>query len=182
MSANEAISELTKSVQQHTDTTQNFLNEADERITAKEQDVEKAISNMSLLGNGSARTTVINAANHVSYELGSTFIHLKLPFKTTLDTSMFHLHIRGYAYAEGNIVDATIVRYCNKSTSSILNGQTKGSHTPTIYKGTDDYVYVRLTIADQNHLTFTVDTTRIGVGKLIGRGDIEVINSTKETL
>lgn len=46
MSANEAINELTKSVHQHTDTTQNFLNEADSRIATKEKQVDDKIAEM----------------------------------------------------------------------------------------------------------------------------------------
>lgn len=85
MSANEAIEQLTQSVQQHTDTTQRFLNEADGRIAAKEQQVDDFIQgargeypfyrltkNQRLLGTSGSPPDFWFSASGVEYTLVET--------------------------------------------------------------------------------------------------------------
>ncbi|WP_025821939.1 hypothetical protein [Shewanella marina] len=135
-----------------------------------------------VLGDGGRGSTVINAANFFTTEHGSCYLHFKLPLKADEDHEMIHLRVRGYAYGEAKIVDATLVGYCYKPSDNVINVETQGSHQPALYKGSDQMIYARLFFPNNYFLTVTIDTTRVGNGRLFKRGDIEIIKSSSSTL
>ena len=169
----------------HSDAKQDLLkfsNTLNSRVAAKEQAVDKAISDLTVLGDGGMGSTVINAASFFTGEKGSCYLHFKLPLKADINYDMIHLHIRGYAYGEAKIIDATLVGYCYKPRDNVINVETQGTHQPTLYKGSDKTIYARLYFPNCYFLTVTVDTTKVGNGKLFRRGDIEIIKSSQSTL
>ncbi|NOU49527.1 hypothetical protein HG263_03055 [Pseudoalteromonas sp. JBTF-M23] len=156
--------------------------EVDSLITSTNSKVDDKLNQLSIIGNGGYGSRAINVANFFTNDSGVTNLHFKLPFKADTDHAMFHLHITGYAYGEGKIVDATLVGYCYKVVENVINVDTVGTHTPHVYKGSDGHIYGRLSFTNQYYLTLSVDTMRVGNGRLYKHGDIEIIRSEQETL
>ncbi|TMO67473.1 hypothetical protein [Pseudoalteromonas aurantia] len=157
-------------------------NEVDNLISTTNTKVDNKLSSLSIIGDGGHGTRAINVAHLFTPEQGATFVHIKLPLKADTNHEMFHLKVSGYAYGEAKLVDATLVGYCYKPRDNVININTAGSHSPHLYKGADGYIYGRLTFTSQYYLTLSIDTMRVGNGRLFKHGDIELIRSDAETL
>ncbi|KNC65019.1 hypothetical protein AC626_25785, partial [Pseudoalteromonas rubra] len=70
--------------------------------------------------------------------------------------------------------------YCYATDKNVRNIECIGSHAPTLYRGSDGYAYCRLSFENIYHLTLTVDTMRVGNGRLLKKGDVEVIVSAQD--
>ncbi|CAM3965945.1 hypothetical protein [Pseudoalteromonas byunsanensis] len=156
--------------------------EVDSLIASTNNKVDSKLNQLSVIGDGGYGSRAINVANFFTNDTGATHLHFKLPFKADADHAMFHLHIKGYAYGEGKAVDATMVGYCYKAVENVINVDVVGTHAPHVYKGADGYIYGRLSFSNQYYLTISVDTMRVGNGRLYKHGDIEIIRSELETL
>ena len=163
-----------------------YFEEIRESIDAKVAEmlslVSAASSDLEVFGDGNQGSTVVNAASALFSEGGNCYLHFKLPLKADENHEMFHLHIRGYAYGEAKVIDATLVGYCYKPSANVINVGVEGSHQPALYKGSDNAIYGRLYFPNCYYLTVAVDTLRVGNGRLLRRGDIEIIKSENETL
>ncbi|MCF6435205.1 hypothetical protein [Pseudoalteromonas sp. MMG022] len=156
--------------------------EVDSLITNTNNKVDSKLDQLAVIGNGGYGSRAINVANFFTNDSGVTNLHFKLPFNAATDHAMFHLHIKGYAYGEGKVVDATMVGYCYKAVEDVINIDAVGTHAPHVYKGSDGHIYGRLSFSNQYYLTVSVDTMRVGNGRLYKHGDIEIIRSQQETL
>ena len=113
------------------------------------------------------------------------YIHLKLPYNTTIHSSMFHIKVTGYAYGAVKPVDLTFVGYCYQPLNSIVNASVldpTASMAPAIYKGSDNFVYLRFKPTSVYYLTFRVDSMYVGNGTIMKKGDIMVVQSAGPTL
>ncbi len=146
-----------------------------------ELDVRGAITS----GNGPG-TKTYNVLNYFSGEkTQDKYIHLKLPFNPAVASDMFHITVRGYAYYSAQIIDLTYVGYAYKTSNTIKNSAIQnpsGNFSPLIYKGSDNYVYLRFKPPNLFYLTFSVDSMYVGNGRVIKPGEIEAISSTSATL
>ncbi|MFC0119033.1 hypothetical protein ACFFK7_14070 [Pseudoalteromonas xiamenensis] len=160
----------------------NKIQSIDARVIKQAQEVEEAMKRLQTIGTGGVGTRAIGVCNYFTAQHGSAFIHLKLPLKLSLHNEMFRLDVTGYAYGEAKPVDSVFVGYCYKNGNGLVNTNCSGSHSPHIYRGSDDHVYCRLTFPTQYFLTLSVDTIRVGNGRLLKHGEIELINSQLELL
>ncbi|MBD1582494.1 hypothetical protein [Pseudoalteromonas sp. S16_S37] len=156
--------------------------EIDSLITSTNDKVDSKLNQLSIIGDGNFGTRAINVARYFTGSGGKANLHFKLPLKADTDHDMFHLKIYGYAYGEAKIVESTLVGYCYKPSNNVINIEVNGTHSPHLYKGSDGYIYARLSFETFYYLTVSVDTMRVGNGRLLKHGDIEIIRSEQETL
>ncbi|KID58259.1 hypothetical protein JF50_06150 [Pseudoalteromonas luteoviolacea] len=157
-------------------------NEIDTAISQQVQRVDTALENKQILGDGGRGTKSVAIASFFTNEGGATNMHLKLPFKIDRHNSMFHLNIYGYEYGKNNIVDATFTGYCYADNNRLHQSKTAGTHEPVVYVGTDQHVYLRITLESQYYLTLSVDSVYVGNGKVLKPGDVQFISSTEAQL
>ncbi|AOT09367.1 hypothetical protein [Pseudoalteromonas luteoviolacea] len=157
-------------------------NEIDTAITQQVQRVDTALENKQVIGNGGHGTKSIGIASFFTGETGATYMHLKLPYKIDTHNCMFHLNIYGYEYGKNNIVDATFTGYCYTNQNKLYQSKTAGTHEPIVYVGTDQHVYLRITLESQYYLTLSVDSTYVGNGSVLKPGDVQFISSTEAQL
>ena len=143
------------------------------------------------------------------------YIHLKMPTQFNKDpcadtggttgcstiSDMFHIHVKGYAYAVPSVIDITFVGYV----TYFANGQNhdglvktkifdatgnscdtscyQGCGTPqggdayegcAIYHGSDSALYLRFKPSDLYHIAFSVDSMYVGNGYVLKRNDIAI--------
>ena len=174
----QANSELVSAVNIQTQEVLDKMGQINTLVAAKLQEVDtrlgNALSDLTVLGDGSIGSTVINAASVFSPVGGEAYIHLRLPFKTDTDAQMFHLHVRGYLYASAEVLDTTLVGYCYRVENALLNTQATGTHTADFYTTADNTVCCSIPLPSGYYATAVVDTTRVGAGRLIKRGEIEM--------
>lgn len=139
-----------------------------------------------VVGSGVGAKTI----NVVSFFTGTnsttTYIHIKTPFRPAVDTAMYHFKVEGYAYGDSKDVELTFVGYSYPpSPGSIMNPQSRdpqGSFAPAQYIGSDGYIYLRFKPATTYYLSFRVDSTYVGNGRIVKPGEMTVVESTAATL
>ncbi|MCG7536506.1 hypothetical protein [Pseudoalteromonas sp. OOF1S-7] len=158
------------------------MTEVNSFVAQQKARVDSSLDDLTVIGDGGKGTLSFGIAQFFTSGSGPTTVHLRLPLNVKTMDEMFHLKVRGYAYHEAKVVDATFVGYAYATYGDLINEQAIGSHLPTLYVGSDDHVYCRLSFAQKHFLTFSVDAMRVGNGRLFRSGDIEVIESDVEQL
>ncbi|KZN65732.1 hypothetical protein N473_11950 [Pseudoalteromonas luteoviolacea CPMOR-1] len=156
--------------------------ELDETISGQISKVDAALDNLAIIGNGERGTRAIGVANYFTSGNGPAKIHFRLPLNVLQHNEMFHIKVIGHAYHQAEAVDATFVGYSFPNVEGVYLPQATGTHLPTIYVGSDNHIYCRLSFEKCHFLTLSVDTMRVGNGRLIKHGDIEIINDPAEQL
>ncbi|ESP95483.1 MULTISPECIES: hypothetical protein [Pseudoalteromonas] len=174
-------------------TVNNKVTEMNTRVAQKESEldstvahhvgrIDAALDNLGIIGNGGVGTRAIGVANYFTPGNGPATIHFKLPLNVKQHNEMFHIRVIGHAYHQAEAVDATFVGYSFPDVQGVYLPQATGTHLPTIYVGTDDHIYCRLTFTKCHFLTLSVDTMRVGNGRLLKHGDIEIINDPQQQI
>ncbi|MCO7190215.1 MULTISPECIES: hypothetical protein [unclassified Pseudoalteromonas] len=158
------------------------MTEVNNFVAQQKARVDSSLDDLTVIGDGGKGTLSFGVANFFSSGTGPTTIHLRLPLNVKTTDEMFHLKVRGYAYHEAQVVDATFVGYAHKNYGALIKEQAIGTHLPTLYVGSDDHVYCRLSFTQKHFLTFSVDAMLVGNGRLFRAGDINVIESDDEQL
>ncbi|KZN34934.1 hypothetical protein [Pseudoalteromonas luteoviolacea] len=158
------------------------VSEMNSTISQQVTRVDNALESKQVLGDGTRGTKSVAIAGFFTTEGGATNMHLKLPFKIDTHNCMFHLNIYGYEYGSNKIVDATFTGYCYASNNRLYQSRTSGSHEPIVYVGTDQHIYLRITLESQYYLTLSVDSTYVGNGRVLKPGDVHFISSTEAQL
>ncbi|MCF6438140.1 hypothetical protein L1077_01675 [Pseudoalteromonas luteoviolacea] len=153
--------------------------EIDTTISQQVQRVDTALENKQILGDGGRGTRSIDIARFFTATVGATYIHLKLPYRLDRDNRMYHIKVSGYEFHKGKIVDTTFAGYCYNQGNILGFKQELGTHEPFSYVGSDNHVYLRLTIEDKYYLNLSVDSMYVGNGMVLKPGDIAVIESTE---
>ncbi|QTL34090.1 hypothetical protein [Pseudoalteromonas viridis] len=174
------IASLVEASEALTSTVDNKIQSIDSTVSSKMAEVNSALDDLRTIGGGGVGTRAIGVANIYTQAGGKNNVHLKLPLKLTEHNEMFHITVTGYGYGEGKLVSATFTGYCFKDSDILTNMECTGTHNPMIYRGRDNHVYCRLSFETTYFLTLSVDTMRVGNGRLIKHGDIEVIFSKNE--
>jgi len=99
---------------------------------------------------------------------------------------MYHIHVTGYAYGSGSVINLTYVGYVYLPTTSLLNASSVNKGDPVItsaqYIGSDNHIYLRFKTPSVYFNSFRVDSMSVGNGKVLKTGDIEIIQSSALTL
>ncbi|MBQ4814014.1 hypothetical protein J8M20_21795 [Pseudoalteromonas luteoviolacea] len=156
--------------------------ELDNAVAHQVGRIDAALDNLGIIGDGSIGTKSIAVATYFSGDHGASYIHIKLPFKIDEHNCTYHIGVSGYALQEGKIVDSTFVGYCNEATNKLVHPHHSGTHEPYSYIGSDQHVYLRLNFESKYYLSLSVDSMYVGNGRIIKRGEIEVIASPAEKL
>lgn len=130
-------------------------------------------------------------ASYFSSASDNNYIHIKLPYTTTVNNNMYHIKATGYRYggaANSRLIDITWVGYCYAAGSSLLNTQVINNggsdFSVTQYVGSDNSIYLRFRAGSGNNYyqSFRIDSMRVGNGTVLKEGDVEIINSASATL
>ncbi|WP_046005602.1 hypothetical protein [Pseudoalteromonas rubra] len=179
--ASEALaSTVDNQIESINNTVSSKMTEVNSFVAQQKARVDSSLDDLTVIGDGGLGTLSMGIAHFFTSGSGPTKVHLRLPLNVKTHDEMFHLKVRGYAYHEGKVVDATFVGYSYARIGELIKKQAIGSHLPTLYVGSDDHVYCRLSFTHKHFLTFSVDAMRVGNGRLLKAGDIEVIESDAE--
>ena len=114
------------------------------------------------------------------------YIHIRLPYKVTVDSKMFYVKASGYSYNDAEIIDITWVGYCRKYDNNIVKYKTAVNNSSVItagqYVGSDNHVYLWFKTPETYYLTFKLDFMRVGNGTFLNDGDIQIIQDPNATL
>jgi len=118
----------------------------------------------------------------------NNYMHIKLPYKVDVDNSMYHIKATGYRYRSSEVIDITWVGYCYSGSGSLIqesNINTGGSNfNITQYIGSDNHIYLRFrgTSGSNYYQSFRIDSMKVGNGKVLKEGDIQIISSASANL
>lgn len=131
-------------------------------------------STIGVNGDGSIGSVVINAANFFTHKLGAGRVIITLPLNVNKHSEMFSLKINGYAYGLLRNVSQEVSGYCFSVSKSLINTASSGASTfPVVFSVSPvGDVQIELTFASLYFLTLSIDTIRVGNGRLLKRGSI----------
>lgn len=133
---------------------------------------------------GSTREGI--AKYFTSNNSGTDIFHIKLPLKVNTNSEMYHIKASGYAYGAADIIDVTWVGYCYSPAANITSTKTGILNSTAItagqYVGTDSHVYLWMKLPNTYFSTFKLDSIRVGNGRLIKSGDVQIIVSSQAQL
>ncbi|HHB77735.1 MAG TPA: hypothetical protein ENK85_00715 [Saprospiraceae bacterium] len=163
-------------------------------IPKSELDVEGVLiegKNKSMFGNSSnmgACQVSHGIASFFTNKTDNNYIHLKLPYKVDTDARMYRIHVTGYRYRSGKVIDLTWVGYCYAPSTALIETGTVNAGSPeftmTQYVGSDNHVYLRFrgTTGSNYYESFRVDSMHVGNGTVLKEGDIQIISSSSPNL
>ncbi len=163
-------------------------------IPKSELDVDGVLiegKKVSMFGNYSAHGSCAVSHGIASFFTSSqdnNYIHIKLPYKVDADAKMYRIHVTGYRYRSGKVIDLTWVGYCYSATSSLLETATVNAGSPeftmTQYVGSDKHIYLRFrgTTGSNYYQSFRVDSMHVGNGTILKEGDVQIISSASANL
>ncbi|MCF2910091.1 hypothetical protein L1285_17390 [Pseudoalteromonas sp. DL2-H2.2] len=179
--ASEALaSTVDNQIESINNTVSSKMTEVNNFVAQQKARVDSSLDDLTIIGDGERGTLSMGIAHFFTSGYGSTNVHLRLPLNVEVDTEMFHLKVRGYAYHEAKAIDATFVGYAYAHVDNLVQEQATGTHLPTLYVGEDKHVYCRLSFEKKHYAMFSVDAMRVGSGRLLKAGDIRVIESDEE--
>ena len=108
------------------------------------------------------------------------FLHLRTPMEVPQRTGMFRFHLYGYAYGAEKIIDERIAGYCHPS--GVRHTHSGGDLSPAAYQGSDNKIYLRISLTSSYYLTLAVDSQKVAIGAAFQKGSLHPIISKEETL
>ncbi len=108
------------------------------------------------------------------------FLHLRTPMEVPQRTGMFRFHLYGYAYGADKIIDERIAGYCYPS--GVRHTHSGGDLSPAAYQGSDNKIYLRISLTSSYYLTLAVDSQKVAIGAAFQKGSLHPIISKEETL
>ncbi len=145
----------------------------------------------SMFGNYPARGSCAVTHGIASFFTNTTdnnYIHIKLPYKVDTDASMYRIHVTGYRYRSGKVIDLTWVGYCYSPSNALIETGTVNAGSPeftmTQYVGSDKHIYLRFrgTTGSNYYQSFRVDSMHVGNGSILKEGDVQIISSASANL
>lgn len=142
------------------------------------------VNGATILGSYFGATT-FNVANYFTNEHGPCFIHIRLPLNPAIANDMFHIKVRGYGYycSPRKIIDLTYVGYCYWEGNSLIETDIldiTNSFEPFIYRGSDNFIYLRFSLSNSYYTSFGVDSMRVGSSNTtIKEGDVQITRTLK---
>lgn len=141
-------------------------------------------------GDGGRGTSTFIVGHFTSAPNTIDIFHLKMPYKPTVDSKMYHIKVTGYAYGAGpsdRVIDITYVGYSYTVTSSVIRQPQifiTGSTNITAgqYIGSDGYIYLWFKTPNVYFNSFGVTSMYVGNGEILNKGDITVIQNSAITL
>ncbi|MCM2351456.1 MAG: hypothetical protein NDI69_15645 [Bacteriovoracaceae bacterium] len=144
------------------------------------------VAGSAVIGNGIGAKTIGVVSFFTSNNTTANYIHIKTPFRPSVDTEMYYFKVEGYSYADSKDIDLTYVGYSYTTIpSAIQNPQSRdpqGFFAPTQYIGSDGYIYLRFKPGNVYYTSFRVDSTYVGNGRIVYPGEMTVIESAVATL
>ncbi|MCX4026628.1 hypothetical protein H0A36_00490 [Endozoicomonas sp. SM1973] len=108
-------------------------------------------------------------------DLGTTdnvYVHFKTPLNINKHSEMFWFNIRGYSYGSASIINETIAGYCYKTNLDLISMDNHGNMSPEAYKDSKGNVVLRIFLPNCYYTTISIDTMRVGNGRLFENGDL----------
>ncbi len=145
----------------------------------------------SMFGNSSGYGSCAVSHGIASFFTNTTdnnYIHIKLPYKVDTDAKMYRIHVTGYRYRSGKVIDLTWVGYCYYPSNALIETATVNAGSPeftmTQYVGSDNHIYLRFrgTTGSNYYESFRVDSMHVGNGTVLKEGDVEIISSSSANL
>ncbi|MGZ3808157.1 MAG: hypothetical protein ACXVCE_08730 [Bacteriovorax sp.] len=139
-----------------------------------------------VIGTGVGAKTTGVVSYFTSTSSTALYIHIRTPFKPAVHTAMYLFKVEGYSYADSKDVDLSFVGYSYPPIpSAIQNLQSRdpqGFYAPAQYIGSDGYIYLRFKPGNTYYLSFRVDSTYVGNGRIVYPGEMVVTESSAATL
>ena len=162
--------------------------EGDVGIGTSEPAATLHVNGPAIIGSGGRGTRSLNIAEYFS-SLNDTnaYIHLKTPFNPAIEADTFHIKVSGYSLHNfsNHLIDLTFTGYSYTACNCVAYTTTldpTNQYSPAIYKGSDNFIYLRFKPANTYYLTFVVDSIFVGNGRILKPGDIQVVPSSSVTL
>lgn len=112
----------------------------------------------------------------------NVYLHFKTPMNVNTRSEMFWFNIRGYCYGAAKIIDEVLTGYCYGTTNSLIHKANSGSMSPDSYTDSAGNVILRILVPNTYYNTVSIDTMRVGNGRLFNAGDLEVKVSLADTV
>ena len=151
--------------------------------------VEKMISSPVTSGHSDGSITFLGSKDYRS-NTTDNYAHIRLEINTSTTSCMFLVNVTGYAYgsdvAEDKLVDLTFTGYSYAPNDTIQSmnilNRANNAITSSIYKGSDNHVYLRFLTTSQYYLSFRVEAQNVGNGPKLSQEETSIIFSTDSTL
>ena len=174
------------------------MGDIDAKVTEAKQKYDDYMADSEVIGDGSSGSRRLNVfttfimvgqdlvpdsekPDDWSPTIAGLYLHFKIGLNTTVDVSMFHYRICGYAYGQASFIDETLVGYCYKPDNRLHQVNTDGVLEPAVYRAHNGDVYLRVKAANLYFWTFYIDAMH-ATGGLPDKGSIEMIVSPNEIL
>ncbi|HEY1079619.1 MAG TPA: hypothetical protein VGE46_05960, partial [Bdellovibrio sp.] len=143
------------------------------------------VAGPAIIGNSTGAKS-LGVATFLNWDFNTTnYIHIRLPYSVNLHSHMYHIKVTGYAFLQAKDIDLTYVGYCYQGGGTITYTSSRdpqSAFSPTQYVGSDGYVYLRFKPSDTYGVSFVVDSTVVGSGRIIKPGEITITSSSSATL
>ena len=135
-------------------------------------------------GDGGRGTVTRNVVQFHTGTQGNDYYHLQMPDafdKDNGESHMFRIHVRGYAFQTGEIIDLIFAGYNTPSgnggplTKTTILDVAGTCDAPTMYhSSSNNHLYLRFRTGSTYYTSFSVDSMYVGNGMVLQPGDITV--------
>lgn len=143
------------------------------------------VAGATVLGSGVGAKTIGVVSFFSTTNSTANYIHIKTPFRPAVHTAMYHFKVEGFSYGDARDLDLTFVGYSYSPNATMINTQSRDPQSffsPAQYVGSDGYIYLRFKPPQEYYISFRVDSTYVGNGRIVYPGEMTVTESSAATL